>query len=183
MKKSRIQHKIRTLQESIAKMDAQCQRLQRAMYEGKILKEDAEDIEADDKKWDDFMMDMPETFDNAESDVELDDIEEGACLDETFEYDDFDDDFSDDFDDDTAFVTDVIDFDDVKRAKRAFNRDLQKEYREKHVDFMDDNNDIYYGNDEGIDGMIDGEDGLMYESVGRERFNRLKSLALKSRRK
>lgn len=183
MKKSRIQHKIRTLQESIAKMDAQCQRLQRAMYEGKILKEDAEDIEADDKKWDDFMMDMPETFDNAESDVELDDIEEGACLDEAFEYDDFDDDFSDDFDDDTAFVTDVIDFDDVKRAKRAFNRDLQKEYRENHVDFMNDNNDIYYGNDEGIDDMIDGEDGLMYESVGRERFNRLKSLALKSRRK
>lgn len=182
MKKSRIQHKIRTLQESIAKMDAQCQRLQRAMYEGKILKEDAEDIEADDKKWDDFMMDMPETFDNAESDVELDDIEEGACLDEAFEYDDFDDDFSDDFDDDTAFVTDVIDFDDVKRAKRAFNRDLQKEYRENHVDFMDDNNDIYYGNDD-IDNMIDGEDGLMYESVGRERFNRLKSLALKSRRK
>jgi len=183
MKKSRIQHKIRTLQESIAKMDAQCQRLQRAMYEGKILKEDAEAIEADDKKWDDFMMDIPETFDNAESDVELDDVEEGACLDEAFEYDDFDDDFSDDFDDDTAFVTDVFDFDDVKRARCAFNRDLQKEYRENHVDFMDDNNDIYYGNDEGIGDMIDGEDGVMYESVGRERFNRLKSLALKSRRK
>ena len=177
MKKSRIRHKIRTLQESIAKMDAQCQRLQRAMYEGKILKEDAEDIEADDKKWDDFMMDMPETFDNAESDVELDDIEEGAGLDEAFEYDDFDD------DDDMVFVTDVIDFDDVKRAKRAFNRDLQKEYCENHVDFMNDNNDIYYGNDEGIDDMIDGEDGIMYESVGRERFNKLKSLALKSRRK
>lgn len=177
MKKSRIQHKIRTLQESIAKMDAQRQRLQRAIYEGKILKEDAEDIEADDKKWDDFMMDMPETFDNAESDVELDDIEEGACLDEAFEYDDFDD------DDDMAFVTDVIDFDDVKRAKRVFNRDLQKEYRENHVDFMNDNNDIYYGNDEGIDDMIDGEDVVMYESVGRERFNKLKSLALKSRRK
>ena len=177
MKKSRIQHKIRTLQESIAKMDAQRQRLQRAIYEGKILKEDAEDIEADDKKWDDFMMDMPETFDNAESDVELDDIEEGACLDEAFEYDDFDD------DDDMAFVTNVIDFDDVKRAKRVFNRDLQKEYRENHVDFMNDNNDIYYGNDEGIDDMIDGEDVVMYESVGRERFNKLKSLALKSRRK
>lgn len=174
MKKSRILHKIRTLQESIAKMDAQCQRLQRAIHKGKILKEDAEDIEADDKKWDEFMMDTPfEPFDNAESDVELDDIEEGACLDEAFEYDD---------DDDTAFVTDVIDFDDVKRAKRAFNRDLQKEYRENHVDFMDDNNDIYYGNDD-IDNMIDGEDGLMYESIGRGRFNRLKSLALKSRRK
>lgn len=172
MKKSRIQHKIRTLQESITKMHAQCQRLQRAMYEGKILKEDAEDIEADDKKWDDFMLDMPETFD---------DVEDGAYLDEAFEYNDFDDDFTNDLDDDTAFVTDVFDFDDVKRARKSFNRDLQKEYRENHVDFMDDN---YYGSDEGIDNMIDREDGVvMYESVGKERFNRLKSLALKSRRK